>query len=82
LTVAQIWFTTDVATPVMNAIRKIGGQSAIERYDQLIARQDGFQFLQGQREAIVQAMLQRQGLKAAEHAARELGLPIIAPPSG
>lgn len=74
----QTWFTVDISTPVMNAIRKIGGRGVVERYDALIAKQGGFQFLRDQREAIAQGMLRRDGLTAAQQAARELGLPPLA----
>jgi hypothetical protein len=74
------WFTVDVVTPVMNAIRNIGGRAVVERYDALIARGEGLQFLVDQREAVAQAMLLRHGLVAAEQAADGLGLPTCAPP--
>ena len=45
----------------------------------LIAKQGGLQFLRDQREAVAQAMLQHDGLHAAEQAAQELGLPAFAP---
>ena len=75
----ETWFTVDVSTPVTNAIRNIGGRGAVERYDALIAKQGGLQFLRDQREAVAQAMLQHDGLHAAEQAAQELGLPVFAP---
>jgi hypothetical protein len=75
----QTWFTVDVMTPVMNAIRNIGGGEAVERYDSLIAKQSGFQFLRDQRDAVAQAMLRRDGLVAAQQAAGELNLPAFAP---
>jgi hypothetical protein len=76
------WFRSDVLTPVMNAIRNIGGRGAVERYDRLIAKQDGLQFLRGQREAIAQSILRHDGLEAAEQAACELGLPVFPPGGG
>jgi hypothetical protein len=75
----RTWFTVDVMTPVMNAIRNIGGLGAVERYDALIARGGGLQFLLDQREAVAQAILRRDGLAAAQQAAGELGLPAFAP---
>jgi hypothetical protein len=51
------------------------GRVAIDRYDTLIVKQGGFQFLRDQREAIAQAMLRRCGLTAAQQAAGELGIP-------
>lgn len=58
--------------------RNIGGRGAIERYDALIAKQGGFQFLLGQREAVAHTMRRRRGLAAAQQAAGELGLPAFA----
>jgi hypothetical protein len=74
----QASLVIDVSTPVMNAIRNIGGSKVVERYDALIAKQNGLQFLRDQREAVAQAMLQREGLAAALQAASELGLPALA----
>jgi hypothetical protein len=75
--VGRGWHSADAATPVMNAIRNIGGRGAVERYDRLIARNQGLQFLLSQREAIAQAMLRHNGLVAAEEAARQFGLPVF-----
>jgi len=73
------WLSVDVATPVMTAIRTIGGPRAVEGYDRLLEESEDFRFLRLQRDAIVQSMLQMEGLDAAPQAARELGLPVLSP---
>lgn len=73
------WYPRDVLTPLMSAIRNIGGRKAVAGYDKLLEDPDNA-FLRGQRDAIVQAMLQADGLEAAQEAARELGLPFFASP--
>jgi hypothetical protein len=70
------WYPSDVLTPVMAAIRNIGGRKAVEGYDNLLKDPENA-FLRGQRDAIAQTMLQADGLEAAEQAARELGLPVF-----
>jgi hypothetical protein len=74
------WYRTDVLSPVMEAIKSIGGQAAVAGYDDLLERRPDFQFLRLQREAIAQAALQLDGLEAAQAAAAELGLPYFDPP--
>ena len=81
LTDTQAWFTNDVITPVMSAIRHIGGAPAVQRYDKLIARGEGFQFLHSQRETVAQSILEKQGMEAAGQAASLLGIPAFQPAS-
>jgi energy-coupling factor transporter ATP-binding protein EcfA2 len=73
------WVANDVLTPVMSAIRNIGGADAVRRYDQLIGKGGGMQFLHSQREVVAQAVLREEGLRAAEQAARALGVPVFSP---
>ena len=73
------WYP-DVMSPVMNAIRTIGGRKAVAGYDELIDKDEKFKFLRAQRDAVAQSMLRGDGLEAAEDASRELGLPFFAGP--
>ncbi len=74
------WYP-DVLSPVMSAIRTIGGRKAVARYDRVIEKDEKFKFLRAQREAVAQSMLRGDGLEAAEQAARELGLPFFVAPA-
>jgi hypothetical protein len=71
------WFRRDVLTPVMGAIRNIGGRSAVAGYDALLDKSDDYRFLRGERETIAQTMLKLDGLEAASEAARRLRLPFF-----
>jgi len=70
------WWPSDVLTPVMNAIRSIGGRKAVERYDELL-KDPAYRFVRSQRDAVAHSMLRAEGLEAAERASRELGLPFV-----
>ena len=73
---AKALFVNDVVTAVTGALREIGGLATVERYDGLIERREGFQFLHGEREAVAQALIERQALQAAAAAATTQGLPV------
>ena len=67
-----IW---DPLTPLTSAIRDIGGQLAIQKYDDVLANEEGVAFLRLQRDAIADAELSATGIAASGRAIRMARLP-------
>jgi hypothetical protein len=65
-------------TPLVNAIRLIGGDQAVLGYDELLATNEpNFRFLRLQRHAIAEAELAKDGVGLAPAAAEAVGVPAL-----
>ena len=65
---------------LVRAIHRIGGEEAVQLYDELITSSDDsrFKFLRIQRNEIVQTELRKAGQAAAASVAEHLGVPVFA----
>jgi hypothetical protein len=66
---------SDPVSPLVHAIKQIGGPAAVAGYDEILRTQDDVEFLRLQRQAIAQAELGEAGVNAGLAATEELGLP-------
>jgi hypothetical protein len=66
---------SDPVTPLVHAIRQIGGEEAVARYDAVLASEPGSEFLRLQRNAIAEAELAERGLAAGAAVVRGAALP-------
>lgn len=67
----------DPMSPLIQAIRRIGGEDAVARYDQVLDTVDDTEFLRLQRDAIAEALLAEHGVEAGVQAAESGGLPYV-----
>lgn len=68
----------DVTHPVMRAIASVGGQRAVEGYDELLARGGDLRWLRSQRDEVAATLLRTDGvLEAAAAAAADASVPAL-----
>jgi hypothetical protein len=65
----------DPVTPLMAAIRGIGGEAAVRGYDKILREHPGVAFMRLQRDAIAQAELAEEGVRAGREVLASAGLP-------